>query len=63
MSRVLAQWSVRPGFNHKSYQRHKKMVLDATLLSTQNYKVSIKDKVEESREGVAISPTSRCSSY
>ena len=30
-----------------------KMVLDATLLNTQHYKVSIKGKVEQSREGVA----------
>ena len=28
----------------------KKMVLDATLLSTQHYKVRIKGKVEQSRE-------------
>ena len=27
-----------------------KMVLDATLLNTQHYKVRIKDKVEQSRE-------------
>ena len=31
------------------YQRLKKMVLDATLLNTQHYKVRIKDKVEQSR--------------
>ena len=40
-----------------------KMVLDASLLNTQHYKVRIKGKVEPSREGVAPSPTSRCSSY
>ncbi len=34
----------------ESYQRLKKMVLDATLLSTQHYKVRIKGKVEQSRE-------------
>ena len=28
----------------------KKIVLDATLLNTQHYKVQIKDKVEQSRE-------------
>ena len=41
----------------------KKMVLDATLLNTQRYKVGIKGKVEQSREGVVPSPTSLCSSY
>ena len=40
-----------------------KMVLDASLLNTQHYKVWIKGKVEPSREGVAPSPTSWCSSY
>ena len=34
----------------ESYQRLKKMVLDATLLNTQYYKVRIKGKVEQSRE-------------
>ena len=40
-----------------------KMVLDASLLNTQHYKVRIKGKVDPSREGVAPSPTSWCSSY
>ena len=40
-----------------------KMVLDASLLSTQHYKVQIKGKVEQSRKGVAPSPTHWCSSY
>ena len=40
-----------------------KMVLDASLLNTQLYKVRIKGKVEQSREGVAPSPTPWCSSY
>ena len=47
----------------ESYHRLKKMVLDASLLNTQHYKVWIKGKVEPSREGVAPSPTSWCSSY
>ena len=34
----------------ESYQRLKKVVLDATLLKTQHYKVRIKSKVEQSRE-------------
>ena len=40
-----------------------KMVLDASLLNTQHYKVRIKGKVEQSRKGVAPSPTLWCSSY
>ena len=40
-----------------------KMVLDASLLNTQHYKVWIKGKVGPSREGVAPSPTLWCSSY
>ena len=40
-----------------------KMVLDTSLLNTQHYKVRIKGKVEQSREGVAPSPTPWCSSY
>ena len=40
-----------------------KMVLDASFLNTQHYKVRIKGKVEQSREGVAPSPTPWCSSY
>ena len=48
----------------ESYQRlKKKMVLDASLLNTQHYKVRIKGKVEQSWEGVAPSPTPWCSSY
>ena len=34
----------------KSYQRLKKLVLEASLLNTQQYKVQIKGKVEQSRE-------------
>ena len=40
-----------------------KMVLDASLLNTQHYKVRIKGKEEQFREGVAPSPTPWCSSY
>ena len=39
------------------------IVPDATLFSTQHYKVRIKRKVEQSRNGVAPSPTLRCGSY
>ena len=40
-----------------------KMVLDASLLNTQHYKVRIKSKVEQSREGVTPFPIPWCSSY
>ena len=40
-----------------------KMVLDSSLLNTQHYKERIKGKVEQSREGVAPSPTPWCNSY
>ena len=40
-----------------------KMVLDATLLSTQHYKVRIKGKVEQSREKSSTFPSIRCSIY
>ena len=40
-----------------------KMVLDASLLNTQLYKVRIKGKGKQSREGVALSPTPWCSRY
>ena len=34
----------------KKKKKKKKMVLDISLLNTQQYKVHIKDKVEQSRE-------------
>ena len=40
----------------ESYQRLKKMVLDASLLNTQHYKVRIKGKVEQSRERSSATP-------
>ena len=40
-----------------------KIIFDAALFNTQHYKVSIKGKVEQSREGVAPSPTPWCNSY
>ena len=39
-----------------SYQRLKKMVLDASLLNTQHYKVVIKSKVEQSRRRSSALP-------
>ena len=40
-----------------------KMVLDASLLNTQHYKVRIKGKVGQSKKEEAPSPTPWCSSY
>ena len=40
-----------------------KVVLEASLLNTQHYKVRIKGKVEQSRERSSISATPWCSSY
>ena len=40
-----------------------KIVLNTSLLNTQQYKVCIKGKVEQSREEVAASSTPQCSSY
>ena len=39
-----------------SIPKTQKMVLDASLLSTQHYKVLIKGKVEQSREGSSALP-------
>ena len=43
-------------FQVKSYQKLKKMVLDATLLRTQHYKERIKDKLEQSWEWSSTLP-------
>ena len=40
----------------KSYQRLKKMVLDAAMLNIQHYKVQLKGKVEQSRERSSALP-------
>ena len=40
----------------ESYQRLKKMVLEAKLLNTKHYKVLIKGKVEQSREWSSALP-------
>ena len=52
-----------PGDLGSIIPKTQKMVLDASLLNTQHYKVRIKGKVEQSWEGVAPSPTPWCSSY
>ena len=43
-------------FQVKSYQRLKRMVLDAALLNLQHYKIRIKCEVEQSRERSSILP-------
>ena len=43
-------WEIGVQSPVESYQRLKKMVLDAALLNTQHYKVRIKGKVKQSRE-------------
>ena len=49
MVRVFAKWPRRPGFNPRSsHTKDPKMVLDATLLNTQYYKIRIKGKVKQS---------------
>ena len=40
-----------------------KMVLNTSLLNTQQYKLHIKGKVKQSRERSSACPTPRCSSY
>ena len=51
MSRVFANGrGDRGSIRGQVIQMTQKMVLDAALLNTQNYKVRIKGKVEQSRE-------------
>ena len=53
----VRQWSGRPGFNPRSSPtKDSKMVLDAALVSTQHYKVSIKGEVEQSLEWSSALP-------
>ena len=53
-------WETRVQSQVDSYQRHKKMVLDASLLNPQHNKVLIKDKWSNPGNGVAPFPTSQC---
>ena len=51
MFRVFANDLGRPGFSPRSSRtKDSKMVLDASLLNNQKYKVSIKGEVEQSWE-------------
>ena len=49
-------WETRVQSQVESYQKLKKMVLDAALFNTQHYKVRIKGKVEQSREWSSALP-------
>ena len=49
-------WEIGVQSQVESYQQLKKMVLDANLLNTQHYKVSIRGKVEQSREWSSALP-------
>ena len=58
MSRVFAHDPGDPGsIPGHVIPKTQKMILDATLLNTQHYKVRIKSKVEQSREWSSTSPT------
>ena len=51
VGRCVRQWSGRPGsIPGRIIPKTLKMVLDTSLLSTQQYKVCIEGKVEQSRE-------------
>ena len=67
MSRVFANGpGDRDSIQGRVIPKTQKMVLDAALLNTQHYKVKTKGKVElwsNPGNGVAPSPTLRCSSY
>ena len=64
MSRVftngLGDWGSIPG---RVIPKTQKMVLDATLLNTQHYKVRSRVKWSNTGKGVVPSPTPWCSSY
>ena len=57
MSRMFANgpgdWGSIPG---RVIPKTQKIVLDATLLNTQHYKVRIKGKVEQSKERISTLP-------
>ena len=56
--------SGRQGFNPgQVILKTQKMILDASLFNTQNYKLRIKGKWSNPEKGVAPSPTPLCSCY
>ena len=60
----VRQWPERPGFSHRSsHTKGSKMVLDASLLNIQDYKVRIKGKWSDPEKKVAAFPIPKCSSY
>ena len=59
-SKGLGDQGLIPG---RDITKTKKMVLDATLLNTQHYKVRNKGKWSNLGKSVAPSPTTSCSSY
>ena len=57
MSRVFANGPrIRSSISGRFIPKTQKLVLDATLLNTQQYKVGIKGKVEQSREKSSALP-------
>ena len=51
------QWSGRPRFNTRSrHTKNSKILLVTSLLNSQQYKVRIKGKVEQSRERRSVHP-------
>ena len=61
---IVDQWSERPWFNPKlSHTEGSEMVLDASLLSNQQFKIRINGKWSNLGKGVAISSKHRFSSY
>ena len=54
--RVQSQVESYQRLKKKKKKKKKKIVLDAALLNTQNYKVRIKGKVEQSKEGSSTLP-------
>ena len=65
MGLAVRVFAIRPGdlgsFPGRVIPKTQKMVLDASLLNTQHYKVRIKGKVEQSRERSSVPPTHWCS--
>ena len=56
-------WETGVQSQAESYQRLKKMALDAFLLNPRDYKVRIKDKWSNPGKDVVPSPTPWCSRY
>ena len=64
MSRVFASGlGDRGSIPVRVIPKTQEMILDAALLITHHYKVEMKSKLEQSRDGVAPSFTPQCRSY